>query len=106
MVFRVRHQRHLRASRCGTKVHRVLLFIVFVNDPVVICASCAGIGSQIYAYNLAKEDGDHLKHTAFEDGTRVHGIHSASGHWGPLLAIHGGRHAKVRNWSQCSHSRR
>lgn len=63
---------------------------------------CAGFGSQIYAYNISDGNKTHSRAIVFEDGTRVHGIHGTAGPWGPLLAVHGGRNAKVRMQGESS----
>ena len=62
----------------------------------VICAPPAGIGSQLHAHSLSQDYQNQFTATVFDDGTRVHGIHGVSSPIGDLLAIHGGRNAKVR----------
>ncbi|BDA49006.1 probable WD repeat-containing protein 6 at N-terminal half [Coccomyxa sp. Obi] len=59
------------------------------------CYLFAGIGSQLHAYSLPQEDEGQFIATVFDDGTRVHGIHGTSSPIGDLLAVHGGRNAKV-----------
>lgn len=58
-------------------------------------AACTGLGSQLHVYPLLKGLCQQTSVTVFQDGTKIHCIHGSPADQGALLAVCGGRIAKV-----------